>query len=559
MILVSLLLPGKRHSCIAMVLIDDEIMDFVPSLKRERHASADVEIIKRSGSFSNQIKESINASRKNSLGSSRPGMQDIEPRSRCTSISMKTYKPHLISERRRKVEDLCRDLVVNNDHIHVIEMRLRAAIAKGLNKETHEKASVKCYPTYVRRLPTGEEEGRFLALDLGGTNFRVLLMEIGEEKRFEMDSQIFSIDQNLMVGTGEALFDHIASCLASFVKERKLEDEILPLGFTFSFPLIQDGLTKGRLAQWTKGFKCSSVEGFDVVDLLKQAIERRNDVTIDVVAILNDTTGCLMSCAWKEPKCRIGLILGTGTNACYLEDVEKVTTFNPENDDSNEPDHVVVNTEWGAFGDNSELDFVRTKWDEEVDAMSLNPGKQTFEKMISGMYMGELVRLVVEDMVEEGLMFLNQNTNRIRIPGNFPTKYLSEIEADAVGDYERCRNVLFKLGIVGASEADLSAIRYICECVSRRAGFMCAAGITALLKKMDYKDVVVAVDGSLFRHHPHFHNVMKSRVAQLMGIDYKFDIIMSEHGSGRGAALVAAVLKNNVEESWKMTGYCNIM
>ena len=559
MILVSLLLPGKRHSCIAMVLIDDEIMDFVPSLKRERHASADVEIIKRSGSFSNQIKESINASRKNSLGSSRPGIQDIEPRSRCTSISMKTYKPHLISERRRKVEDLCRDLVVNNDHIHVIEMRLRAAIAKGLNKETHEKASVKCYPTYVRRLPTGEEEGRFLALDLGGTNFRVLLMEIGEEKRFEMDSQIFSIDQNLMVGTGEALFDHIASCLASFVKERNLEDEILPLGFTFSFPLIQDGLTKGRLAQWTKGFKCSSVEGFDVVDLLKQAIERRNDVTIDVVAILNDTTGCLMSCAWKEPKCRIGLILGTGTNACYLEDVEKVTTFNPENDDSNEPDHVVVNTEWGAFGDNSELDFVRTKWDEEVDAMSLNPGKQTFEKMISGMYMGELVRLVVEDMVEEGLMFLNQNTNRIRIPGNFPTKYLSEIEADAVGDYERCRNVLFKLGIVGASEADLSAIRYICECVSRRAGFMCAAGITALLKKMDYKDVVVAVDGSLFRHHPHFHNVMKSRVAQLMGIDYKFDMIMSEDGSGRGAALVAAVLKNNVEESWKMTDYCNIM
>eukprot|EP00092_Neocalanus_flemingeri_P034173 GFUD01037166.1.p1 GENE.GFUD01037166.1~~GFUD01037166.1.p1 ORF type:complete len:544 (+),score=125.53 GFUD01037166.1:103-1734(+) len=543
-----------------MVLIDDEILDFVPSLQRERHASADVEIIRRSGSSSSAGKENMHGSRENSLGSARTGKLDNEPRSRCTSITMKTYKPHLISERRRKVEDLCRDLIVNNDHIHVIEMRLRAAIAKGLDKETHEKASVKCYPTYVRCLPTGEETGRFLALDLGGTNFRVLLMEIGDEKRFGMDSQIFSIEPKLMVGTGEALFDHIASCLASFVKEHHLEDEILPLGFTFSFPLIQEGLTKGRLAQWTKGFKCSSVEGFDVVDLLKQAIERRNDVTIDVVAILNDTTGCLMSCAWKEPKCRIGLILGTGTNACYLEDVEKVTTFNPENYDSNGHDHVVVNTEWGAFGDNGELDFVRTKWDEEVDAMSLNPGKQTFEKMISGMYMGELVRLVVKDMVEEGLMFLNQNTNKLRILGNFPTKYLSEIEADGVGEYDRCQNVLFKLGIVGASEADLSAIRYICECVSRRAGFMCAAGITALLKKIDYKDVVVAVDGSLFRHHPHFHNVMKSRVAQLMGIDYKFDMIMSEDGSGRGAALVAAVLKNNdLEESWKFSDYCNIM
>ena len=63
-----------------------------------------------------------------------------------------------------------------------------------------------------------------------------------------------------------------------------------------------------------------------------------------------------MSCAWREPKCRIGLILGTGTNACYLEDVEKVSTFIPE---SETDDHVIINTEWGAFGDNGELEFVR--------------------------------------------------------------------------------------------------------------------------------------------------------------------------------------------------------
>ena len=44
-----------------------------------------------------------------------------------------------------------------------------------------------------------------------------------------------------------------------------------------------------------------------------------------------------------------------------------------------------------------------------------------------------------------------------------------------------------ELGLEGVEEADLSALRHIAECVSRRAGFMCAAGITALLKKMDYK------------------------------------------------------------------------
>ena len=47
---------------------------------------------------------------------------------------------------------------------------------------------------------------------------------------------------------------------------------------------------------------------------------------------------------------------------------------------------------------------------------------------------------------------------------------------------------------------DFSSLRYVCEVVSRRASFMASAGITALLKKMDYKDVVIAIDGSLFRY-----------------------------------------------------------
>jgi hypothetical protein len=39
--------------------------------------------------------------------------------------------------------------IVNNDHIHVVEQRLRVAINEGLDKDRHEKASVKCYPVIV--------------------------------------------------------------------------------------------------------------------------------------------------------------------------------------------------------------------------------------------------------------------------------------------------------------------------------------------------------------------------------------------------------------------------
>ena len=223
------------------------------------------------------------------------------------------------------------------------------------------------------------------------------------------------------------------------------------------------------------------------------------------------------SCAWKDNRCRIGLILGTGTNACYLEDIKNIETINPEDFPGQE--HMVINTEWGAFGDNGELDFVKTKWDVAVDDTSVNPGKQLFEKMISGrwtvlgiisssishlavgMYMGELVRQVLVDLMKDDLIFIGADRERLLERGAFFTRYASEIESDPVGDYTRCRQALEELGVDPdeVTDDDCSAVRYVCEAVSRRASMMASAGITALLKKMDYKDVVIAIDGSLFR------------------------------------------------------------
>lgn len=56
---------------------------------------------------------------------------------------------------------------------------------------------------------------------------------------------------------------------------QSIKGQKLPLGFTFSFPLKQEGLNIGRLVTWTKGFKCSGVVGNDVVKLLQEACKRR--------------------------------------------------------------------------------------------------------------------------------------------------------------------------------------------------------------------------------------------------------------------------------------------
>lgn len=88
-----------------------------------------------------------------------------------------------------------------------------------------------------------------------------------------------------------------------------------------------------------------------------------------------------MACAWKNPSCRIGLILGTGSNACYVERLENVGLWDEDHDD---PNQVVINTEWGAFGDNGTLEFIRTEYDRTIDKHSLNPGRQLYYALSLG-------------------------------------------------------------------------------------------------------------------------------------------------------------------------------
>jgi hexokinase len=86
------------------------------------------------------------------------------------------------------------------------------------------------------------------------------------------------------------------------------------------------------------------------------------------------------------------------------------------------PKTVVINTEWGAFGENGELDFILTKWDEAVDSNSINPGIHIYEKMISGLYVGDIVRNVLLELVEKELLFINIDTTKLKAVGAFQTK-----------------------------------------------------------------------------------------------------------------------------------------
>ena len=135
------------------------------------------------------------------------------------------------------------------------------------------------------------EEGDYLALDLGGTNFRVILLRIKAGAVVGEEVQYYQVPEDVRLGEGVKLFDFLAECIHNFMDGRQLKGQNLPLGFTFSFPMTQRGLDVGILVSWTKSFNCSGVVGEDAVKMLNDAIHRRKDTDVDVIAVLNDTTG----------------------------------------------------------------------------------------------------------------------------------------------------------------------------------------------------------------------------------------------------------------------------
>lgn len=87
--------------------------------------------------------------------------------------------------------------------------------------------------------------------------------------------------------------------------------------------------------------------------------------------------------------------------------------------------------------------------------------------------------------------------------------------------------MLFFKGLKHATEQDYVNIRYICECVSRRAAHLVSAGIATLLNKMNEPVVTVGIDGSVYRFHPHFHNLMMEKIGELVNPGIKVRIKFS--------------------------------
>lgn len=423
---------------------------------------------------------------------------------------------------------------------------MEAEMRAGLREEGGSK--IKMIVSFVDNLPTGNEEGVFYALDLGGTNFRVLRVQLaGKDRRVaKRDSKEVSIPPHLMSGNASELFGFIASALAKYVAAAGEGDgRQRELGFTFSFPVRQTSIASGTLIKWTKAFSVDDAVGEDVVAELQTAMEKQG-VDMRVAALINDTVGTLAAGRYNDEDVVVGVILGTGSNAAYVEEASAIPKLKLEGGELPKSGNMVINTEWGNFYSPC---LPITEYDQDLDEESLNPGEQIFEKLVSGMYLGEIVRRVLLKIASQSSILGDVSHTNLKTRFSLRTPDISAMHHDGTPDLRVVAEKLAdNLRVRDTSLDTRKMVVEICDIVTGRSARLAAAGIVGILRKIgraapgDERRSVVAIDGGLFEHYAEFRKRLEATLVELLGEEASrlVEVKLTKDGSGLGAALIAA-------------------
>ncbi|KAH8836737.1 hypothetical protein MCOR27_001418 [Pyricularia oryzae] len=372
-----------------------------------------------------------------------------------------------------------------------------------------------------------KDPGPHLAIDIGGTNLRVAFVELSHVRKDGHNETTlplrrhlehsWPIDSQLKNENHAVLFAWIGACIAEVVSKACAQFGItatteLPLGITFSFPMVQESLEKATLLQMGKGFGITS--DLDLGCHLVDGYEKsRGDMPrIRVAAITNDAVATLVSFMHQFPttadtngttaidvdrRPAMGLICGTGSNATVFMDLEslkeskrprRVQTL-PGQNGGPASLRIAVNTEWSINGTAAPLRAhnLITSWDDHLSGAVERPGFQPLEYMTAGRYLGELGRLILVDYMTK-VLGLDSTTLPAKLLRSFEpqnTTFLSHFRPEG-NDWSmlvaRLTNEFPSGPAFCWTEGLAQALYRIARLIEYRAAGIIAASTLALLK-----------------------------------------------------------------------------
>lgn len=402
-----------------------------------------------------------------------------------------------------------------------------AQIAQGL---AGAGGSLKTLRTFTSQ-PTGRESGRVVVVDWGGTKGRAGIVELGGAGAARVIAEeVFTFSEEQKRGAVAPVFDVVAAAIGRVVDAQPTG--AYPLGFVYSFPARLESINRAVALALTKGWSVAGLEGQDVAALLGDALRRRGLERVRVSAVANDTVATLILQSYRSRgaggrPADIGLILGTGTN--------QAADLGPAG---------IRNLESGNFDG---VTPVETPYDVALDREEREPrpGAQRLEKMVSGHYLGELLRRVVYDLSQRRAGLRGAAQSAFATPFAVESEHLSRIAADRSNGLDDVDALLRELGATSTRE-ERQGVRALSGAIVGRSARLVAATLLGTLRVLDPALAdrrTVAVDGSLWGGYPGFASLVAGTLVELIGRERadRIEIVFVKDSTSTGAAVIAAV------------------
>lgn len=355
--------------------------------------------------------------------------------------------------------------------------KFRANMDQGLAGlgGTSDCRMLPAYVTPGRRPPLGE---KVLTLDAGGTNLRAALVSFTAE-----GPVIEGLRTRPIPGLGSPISrSRFLREIAQFAAPLAGQADRLGVCFSYQAEIMPDG--DGKVLLFSKEVDVTDSAGMLVCRELLDTFAALSLPVPASYALVNDTVAALLGgCALAgEPADGIlGLILGTGNNVCYLARSEHIRR--PLQGWSSPT--MVVNMESGVYSGFPQGDF-----DREVDAASMSPGTYGNEKMVGGVYQGEVLR---RTLAGAGELFSPGFPARLAGTGQLTSADLSAFAADPGGTGV--------LSALCASAEDREALLVLTDCLLERAARLVVLTLAGPMEAEDMgrtAPALVVAEGSTF-------------------------------------------------------------
>jgi len=381
-------------------------------------------------------------------------------------------------------------------------------------------------PTYIGAEGKIKPNQPVVAIDAGGTNFRAVKMYFDDNMKLVTEN----LQQRKMPAVDEELSNkEFFATLAAYLTEYKnVSDKI---GFCFSYAVEIFPNKDGKLLEWSKEVKAPEVLGQMVG---KNLLEAMGTPTKQIV-LMNDTVSTLLAgqaaTAGREFDTYLGFILGTGTNACYIEQNKNITkTLNL---DLNE--NQIINIESGNFSK-----APRTDIDIAFDNTTKLPGRYTFEKMIAGGYFGGLCTMALKMAAAEDVFSAETKVNM---------KSMGELTSEEVNKFVSSidLNVNTLSEVLVGNEDKVAAARIINALIERAAKLVAANLASVVLKtgkaKSADKPILMTIEGTTFYKMKNFKVMFEAFLQGFFSGENRrfYEIVEVPNSSLIGAGIAAIV------------------